>query len=138
MQLPELKLVVEEKRTAMDLFVTWVPRIAVALAFPFIGLTKFPNNPDGTWFKTFEEIGFGQWFRYFTGAMQVVGALLLLTRWTLTVGAAMLACTMIGAALVDIFVQRAVGYALVPLLLLGAIVAVWISGPFGAGSATTV
>ena len=133
---PELKLAIEEKRGAIDLFTLWVPRIALVLAFAFIGGTKFNNDPRGEWVKLFERIGWGQWFRYFTGAMQVSGALLMLTPWTLTLGAAMLACTMIGAVIVDITVMRAVGYALAPLILLGFIAAVWFAGRFGAGART--
>jgi len=133
--MPDLKLVVEEKRGAIDVFTLWLPRIGVASAFLFIGITKFNNDPRGEWFKIFEQIGLGQWFRYFTGAMQVTGAILLLPRWTLTIGAAMLACTMVGAIFVDIFVAHAIGYAFLPLVLLGMIVAVWFAGRFGAGSA---
>jgi putative oxidoreductase len=128
---PELKLLVEEKRGVIDVFTLWAPRIAVALAFVFIGATKFSSDPRGEWFKIFERIGWGQWFRYFTGALQVAGALLLLTPWTLTLGAAMLVCTMIGAMIVDIFVMHAIGYALLPLILLSFVVAVWFAGRFG-------
>jgi putative oxidoreductase len=135
--MPDLKLVVEEKRGTIDVFRMWLPRIAVVLAFVFIGYTKFDNDPRSEWVKIFEQIGFGQWFRYFTGAMQIAGALLMLTPWTLTLGAAMLACTMVGAMLVDIFVAHAVGFAFAPLVLLGMIVAVWFTGRFGAVSAPT-
>ena len=128
---PELKLVVEEQRTAMDVFTLWMPRVALVLAFLFIGLTKFNSDPRGEWYRIFERIGFGQWFRYFTGAMQVTGALLMLPRRTLTLGAAMLASTMVGAMIVDIVVMRAVGYALLPLILLGFVSAVWFAGRFG-------
>ena len=98
---PELKLAIEEKRGLLDLFTLWVPRIALLLAFVPIGGTKFNNDPRGEWVKLFERIGWGQWFRYFTGAMQVTGALLMLTPWTLTLGAAMVAWTMIGAMITD-------------------------------------
>ena len=128
----ELTLLVEKKRTVMDVFAMWLPKIGVALLFLFIGSTKFRNNPSGMWFKLFEQIGLGQWFRYFTGATQVIGASLLLTPRTLTLGAAMLACTMIGAMVVDIFVVHAVGYVFLPLALLGLIVTAWFAGRFGA------
>jgi len=134
---PELKFVVEEKRGAIDLFRMWLPRVALALAFVFVGYTKFDNDPHSEWVKIFEQIGFGRWFRYFTGAMQITGALLMLTPWTLTIGAAMLACTMVGAILVDIFVAHAAGFALLPLLLLGAIAATWFSGHFAATNAAS-
>jgi len=125
---PELTFVVEEKRGPIDIFTTWLPRIGIVLAFLFIGFSKFDNDPRGEWFRIFEQIGLGQWFRHFTGAMQVTGAILLLTRWTRTVGAAMLACTMTGAVFVDVFVAHHPGFALIPLVLLGAIVATWFAG----------
>ena len=125
---PELTFLVEERRGAIDVFKTWVIRIPVVLVFLLIGITKFNNDPRGEWFKIFERIGFGQWFRYLTGAIQVTGAVLLLTRWTRTLGAAMLVCTMIGAMLVDIFVMHAVGFALAPMVLLCAVVATWFAG----------
>src|SRR6266850_636759 len=97
----ELNFVIDEPRDTVGACMKWVARIAVAAAFVFIGGTKFNNDPHGMWFKLFEQIGWGQWFRSFTGAMQVAGGLLLLTRWTLTAGAAMLARTMIGAMFVE-------------------------------------
>jgi hypothetical protein len=125
----ELKLLTEaEQPHRLDLFTAWLPRLGVIVAFVFIGATKFNDDPRGEWFKIFEQIGLGQWFRHFTGAMQVTGALLLLTPWTRTIGAAMLACTMVGAMFVDVFVAHAVGYAFLPFLLLCAIVATWLAG----------
>jgi putative oxidoreductase len=129
---PELKFVVDEQRGVIDVFTLWVPRIAVVIAFLLIGGSKFSGNPNGDWFKIFERIGWGQWFRIFTGSLQVAGALLLLTRRTLTIGAALLACTLVGAAFVDIVVMHAVGYAFAPLALLGIVAAVWYAGRFGA------
>jgi len=131
---PDLKLVIDEKRGLIDVFTLWLPRVAVVIAFLFIGGTKFVGNPNGDWFKIFERIGWGQWFRVFTGVMQVTGALLLLTPWTLTIGAAMLAGTMVGAIVVNIVVMHAVGYAFAPLVLLGIIAAVWYAGRFAAAS----
>jgi putative oxidoreductase len=127
-EVPELKFVVEQKRGVIDVFTTWLPRLGIVFLFLFIGLSKFPNDPRGEWVEIFEQIGFGQWFRYFTGVVQVIGALLLLSPWTRTAGAVMLACTMMGAVLVDVFVAHYLGYALVPLILLGAILATWFAG----------
>jgi hypothetical protein len=124
---PELKFLVEEKRGAIDVFTAWLPRLAVVFAFVVIGATKFGND-RGEWYRIFELIGLGQWFRYFTGAVQVSGALMMLTRWTRTAGAFLLACTMIGAIIVDIFVAHAVGFAFAPLVLLCIIAATWFAG----------
>ena len=124
---PELKFLVEEKRGAIDVFTAWLPRLAVVFAFVVIGATKFGND-RGEWYRIFELIGLGQWFRYFTGAVQVSGALMMLTPWTRTAGAILLACTMIGAIIVDIFVAHAVGFAFAPLVLLCIIAATWFAG----------
>jgi len=124
---PELTLLVEEKRGAIDVFTAWLPRLAVVFAFVVIGATKFSSG-RGEWYRIFELIGLGQWFRYFTGAVQVSGALMMLTPWTRTAGAVLLACTMVGAIVVDIFVAHAVGFAFAPLVLLCIIAATWFAG----------
>jgi putative oxidoreductase len=124
---PELRFLVEEKRGAIDVFTAWLPRLAVVFAFGLIGASKFGSG-HGQWYKIFELIGLGQWFRYFTGGMQVLGAMLLLFRRTRTIGAAMLACTMVGAMFVDIFLVHAVGFALAPFILLCIVAAIWFAG----------
>jgi putative oxidoreductase len=131
---PDLKLVVDDTPSGISRILSWMARFAVVAAFLFIGATKFNNDPRGEWFKIFERIGWGHWFRYFTGVVQMTGALLLLTRWTRTLGAALLACTMVGAMIVDIVVMHAVGYAFLPLVLLGVIIATWFVGTYGVAS----
>ena len=124
---PELRFLVEEKRSAIDVYTAWLPRLAVVFGFLVIGATKFSGG-RGEWYQIFERIGLGQWFRYFTGGVQVLGARLLLTRRTRTAGAAMLACTMIGAMFVDVFIVHAIGFALAPLILLCIVAAIWFAG----------
>jgi len=74
----------------------WLLRGAIAAAFVMFGVEKFT---DPQWVKMFQQIGFGQWFRYFTGVVEVLGGLLLLIPWTVTAGLALLACTMASATL---------------------------------------
>jgi uncharacterized membrane protein len=123
----ELNFLVEEKRGAIDVYTAWLPRLAVVFGFLVIGSTKFSNG-HGEWYRIVDVIGIGQWFRYFTGAVQVLGAVLLLFRTTRTAGAGMLGCTMIGAMFVDIFIVHAVGFALAPLILLCIVAAIWFAG----------
>lgn len=130
----DLNFVVDDRPTAIGVALAWTGRLAVVAAFLFIGASKFNNDPHSEWVRLFERIGWGQWFRYFTGTVQVGGALLLLTRRTITVGAFLLGCTMIGAMIVDIFVVHAVGFALVPAILLGIIAATWFAATYGAMS----
>ena len=79
----------------------WVLRAAIAFVFIGAGAEKFSAEQ---WVKLFQEIGLGQWFRYFTGVVEVLGGVLVLIPWTVTVGLALLACTMASAALILIFV----------------------------------
>src|SRR3954465_7298158 len=128
----DLQFVIDDRPTGISIVLSYAARLAVVAAFVFIGATKFSNDPHGEWVRLFERIGWGQWFRYFTGTVQVTGALLMIPRRTLTAGAFLLACTMVGAPVVDIVVVHAVGYALLPLILLGIVVATWFAGRFGA------
>ena len=102
------------------------PAVAIGLLFVFIGYGKFENR--GVWVQIFEQIGLGQWFRIFTGVVQVTGGVLMIARRTRTAGAVLLGCTMAGAALVDIVVIGS-PVAIVPLLLLIVIAAVWVTSP---------
>ena len=103
-----------------------LPAIAIGLLFIFIGYGKFDNSPRGSWVQIFELIGLGQWFRIFTGVVQVTGGVLMLPRRTRTAGAALLACTMLGAAIVDVVVMGS-PVVIVPLLLLILIGVVWVT-----------
>ena len=65
-------------------------------------------------------------FRVFTGVMQVAGAVLIAFRRTVTVGAALLGATMLGAAAVDVFLMGS-PVVVIPLLLLFIIATVWVT-----------
>jgi uncharacterized membrane protein YphA (DoxX/SURF4 family) len=113
----------EPKVTWVDRAKTIVPPALVGLLFVVIGYTKFDGNPRGEWYQIFERIGLGQWFRWFTGVMQVTGGLLMCVPKTMVYGAATLTCTMIGAVLVDLFVLRG-PFFIVPFFLAIVIVIV--------------
>jgi putative oxidoreductase len=49
--------------------------------------------------ETFDKIGVGHWFRYVTGGIEVISAILLLIPRLSPLGAALLACTTVGAVL---------------------------------------
>ncbi len=76
----------------------WALRGGIAAAFALIGAEKFSSGPGSQWFTIFQQIGLGQWFRYFTGAVEILGGLLVLCPWTVSLGLAVLGCTMAGAA----------------------------------------
>jgi hypothetical protein len=41
--------------------------------------------------KIFHQIVFGQWFRHFTGVVEILGGVLVMIPWTVTPGLALLA-----------------------------------------------
>ena len=79
-------------------------RISVALVFVLTGFDKFLQSPE--WDQVFKAIGWGDWFRYFTGIVEMAGGLMFLLPATTTVGAALLTAAMIGAMTFHIAVLR--------------------------------
>jgi uncharacterized membrane protein YphA (DoxX/SURF4 family) len=92
---------VGERRNVLS---DWMFRAAFALVFVISGAEKFSADPQSSWVRLFQQIGVGQWFRYFAGVVEVLGATLLMIPWTVTAGLALLACTMAAAALIVLFV----------------------------------
>ena len=88
--------------------------------FLSFGSEKFGSH--GPWIRIFARIGWGDWFRYLTGVLQVGGALLLLVPPLVTIGAVVLGCTMVGAIIANIFVLNTALAAIIPALLLAAVV----------------
>jgi putative oxidoreductase len=101
----------------------WVLQALLALVFLYSGASKFV--PHGMyWIELFAKIGIGQWFRYFTGGLEVICAVLLLIPRTTPIAAATLACIMTGAVLTHLFILRdgsAAIFPAFPLLILLAI-----------------
>jgi putative oxidoreductase len=101
----------------------WILRILLAALFLSEGVGKFPESR--LWVRIFEEIGVGQWFRYFTGIVEIAGALMLLVPRATVVGVGLLVCTMIGALIVHVLVigvgrqTMFVGVLLLMLLVVG-------------------
>ena len=97
----------------------WVVRGLLALAFAGAGGAKLYGVPMLV--ESFQHIGLGQWFRYLTGVLEVLGAILILTPSLAAFGAVLLICIMIGATITHLFV---VGGSAVPALVLLALSAI--------------
>lgn len=54
--------------------------------------------------EEFEHIGLGQWFRYFTGSLEVAGGLAILVPALSGIAAVLLGCVMVGATVAHLFV----------------------------------
>jgi putative oxidoreductase len=98
----------------------WVLKLVLAALFLFAGGTKLAGLPAMV--KTFQQVGFGQWFRYAAGALEVIGAALLLWPATTAIGALLLAAICTGAFFAQLMVlHEDVIHAVVLILILAAI-----------------
>ena len=93
-------------------------RALLTLAFVGAGGAKLAGVPMMV--ETFEAVGFGQWLRYFTGVVEVVGAALLWWPNRQVVGASVLGGTMVGAVLTHWFI---IGPSALPAIVLGLLCA---------------
>lgn len=75
--------------------ISWVLRLLSAAAFLAAGSAKLAGVPMMV--AIFDQIGFGQWFRLFTGVVEIAGAIAILFPATVAFGAVLLAVTMVGA-----------------------------------------
>jgi len=70
---------------------TWILRVLLGVVFLGIGIEKLTGTMGTIPF--FAAIGWGQWFRYASGAADTAGALLIFVpRWT-SYGAIIITCT---------------------------------------------
>jgi uncharacterized membrane protein YphA (DoxX/SURF4 family) len=99
----------------------WMWRGSIALFFVWAGTDKFTPG----WIRLFQEIGLGQWFRYFTGIVEIPGGVLVLIPWTVTIGLALLGCTMASAALILIFLVGRPADSMISGTIFIALAAFW-------------
>src|SRR5258705_3292170 len=79
----------------------WILQIGAAGMFLMVGFFKLSGDPRMV--GLFDAIGFGQWFRYVTGSLEVLGAVLLLIPRLSGLGALLLVGTMLGAVTTHLF-----------------------------------
>lgn len=103
----------------------WILRGGTAVVFVLFGAEKFPSTPDSPWVKLFQQIGAGQWFRYFTGVVEVLRGVLVLIPWTATVGLALLASTMAAAVIILVFVIGRPGDSIISAAFFVGLAAFW-------------
>ena len=113
----DLTLLPEETHPRVNL-ADWMIRLGVAVVFLIAGAEKFSaTNPNSHWVSMFTQIGLGEWFRYFTAVVEVLGAALILIPRTVLIGVALLAVTMAAAAVIVFFVLGQRGESLFPALI---------------------
>jgi putative oxidoreductase len=101
--------------------ILWLLQIAAALMFLMAGSSKLLGNPMMV--GMFQTIGLGQWFRYLTGGLEVVGAILLLIPALAGLGGALLVPVMIGAVATHLFIIGGSPAMAIVLLVVTALIA---------------
>jgi putative oxidoreductase len=100
-------------------------QILSAAMFLFAGSHKLTGGEDMV--QAFATIGLGQWFRYFTGVLEVASAIALLIPAVAAYGAAALAVTMVGAIITHLFIIGGNPAPAIVLLVFTATIA-WFRG----------
>ena len=108
--------ILEAARPQRTHFLAWALQGAAAAAFIAAGGAKLAGVRQMV--DIFEQIGVGQWFRYLTGALEITGALLILTPRSAFWGALLLVCVMTGAVVTHLAI---IGGNPVPAMVLLAI-----------------
>ena len=91
----------------------WVLQVLLAASFLYSGYLLFGDSLV----QKFDDIGFGQWLRYLTGALEIAGAIGLLIPRLSGLAALGLAGVMVGAVATELFLLEN-GDAVPPLMLL--------------------
>jgi putative oxidoreductase len=103
------------------LITLWTLSGLVALAFIGAGGAKLAGVP--VMVEMFDKVGLGRWFRYFTGLLEVVGAIGLLIPRYAFYAAVLLATVMVGAIVAHVAVLGGSPAPAAVLLVLSGIIA---------------
>lgn len=98
---------------------TYAIKALLALAFLGAGAAKLAGAEQMV--AIYETIGVGQWFRYLTGLIEVVCAVMLFVPRVQAFGAIILVCTMTGAVLSHLLI---LGPSALPAAVLGVLSAI--------------
>ena len=98
-----------------------VLQIGAAGMFLMVGFFKLSGDPQMV--GLFDAIGLGQWFRYVTGSLEVLGAVLLLVPRLSGLGALLLMGVMLGAVPTHLFVVGGSPLSAIILLIVTGVVA---------------
>ena len=116
-----MSLAVAPATSRWKLVSLWIVRGLLALVFAGAGGVKLYGVP--VMVEEFQHMGLGQWFRYLTGALEMLGAFLILVPSLAAFGAMLLICIMTGAIIIHVFVIGGSPAPALVLLALSAIVA---------------
>lgn len=99
--------------------VLWILQIGAAGMFLMVGFFKLSGDPRMV--GLFNAIGFGQWFRYVTGSLEILGAVLLLVPRLSGLGALLPVGVMLGAVTTHIIIGGSPLGAIILLIVTGVV-----------------
>lgn len=103
------------------LILIWILSVLEAAVFVSVGVPKLLNVP--VMVTEFGKLGLGQWFRYFTGVLEVIGAIGLLIPKYSGYAALLLCAVMVGAIVAMLTVLGGPPTLPVILLIISAFIA---------------
>ena len=109
----------------------WTLQALAAGVFLFAGAAKLYGAQKLV--ATFEQVGLGQWFRYFTGGVEIIAAIVMLIPTTSCLGAVLLAVTMACATLTHLLIIGGNPLPAIALLAIMLLVA-WYRRPLSLSS----
>ena len=116
----------QQRRRSKALNITFeLLQFLAAAAFLIAGAT---NHAGPINLANFEKIGLGQWFRYFIGGLEMIGAILIMVPRTAALAAAVLAAIMIAAIATHMFIGPPPISAIVLLVATAAVA--WYRGVY--------
>jgi putative oxidoreductase len=107
------------ERDRASLIALWVTQVALAVMFLMAGGSKLAGVPAMV--SLFDALGFGQWFRYLTGVIEVASGIALLVPSAALFGSMLLIPTMLGAAAANLSLGQSPAAPLVLLLVAAAV-----------------
>ncbi len=123
-----------EVRRKRQRITAWILRCLIGLIFAVVGTTKLTGT--GNTIDYFTAIGWGQWFRYVTGSLDLLGVALLFLRHLAPYGAVIIALSAGLATLISLTVLQGNPIwggpvmVLVPLIITTlAITLAWLTRP---------
>lgn len=100
----------------------WVVQVGVAAMFLMAGYSKLSG--DAQMVGMFQAIGIGQWFRYLTGSLEILGGILLFIPAFSGLGGLLLTGVMAGAVATHLFILGGNPTMAIVLLIASALIAI--------------
>lgn len=111
----------------------WTLAVLLAVVFIYAGGAKLASNPGMV--REFAQIGLGQWLRYFTGILEVSGAVGVLVPTLRFWAALLITAVMAGATVTNLFILHIPVLAKLTGGLLGlALTLAWLRRPQSVGT----